>query len=282
MIDLGALLERWWTSGTLIAVARAALILALGLVAARLLGAAVERLLHSKVEIEAARLARRAVFYGVCALFLAAALNEVGFDLTILLGAAGILSVAIGFASQTSASNIISGLFLIGERPFGVGDTIRVGSTIGEVLSIDLLSVKLRTFDNLYVRIPNETLIKSEVTSLTRFPIRRADLKFGVGYGEDLGRVRKVLLEVCDRNPLSLEQPAPILWVTAFGSSSVDLHLAVWATQESYLELKTGLQEEIHGAFREAGIEIPFPQLSVHAGRGSSSIPLSIDRDDAT
>jgi len=104
----------------------------------------------------------------------------------LLLGAAGILTVAPGFASQTSASNLVSGLFMIAEHPFGVGDTIRLGSIAGEVPSIDLLSVNLRTPDNLYVRIPNETMIKSEITNLTRFPIRRLDLEIGVAYKENL------------------------------------------------------------------------------------------------
>ena len=83
--------------------------------------------------------------------------------------AAGLLTVALGFAAQTSASNLISGLFLLGERPFVVGDVIRLASGItGEVVGIDLLSVKIRTFDNLLVRVPNETLLKSELTNLTR------------------------------------------------------------------------------------------------------------------
>ena len=120
-------------------------------------------------------------------MFCVSALRELGFKLSVLLGAAGVLTVAVGFASQTSASNIISGLFLLGERPFSVGDVIRVGSTTGEVLSIDLLSAKLRTFENLFVRIPNETLIKSEVTNLSRLPVRRLDLKIGIAYKEEVG-----------------------------------------------------------------------------------------------
>ncbi|RXM22074.1 mechanosensitive ion channel, partial [Citrobacter sp. AAK_AS5] len=90
-------------------------------------------------------------------------------------------------------SNLISGLFLVMERPFVVGDVITVDDVTGEVLTIDMLSTKLRTFDNLYVRMPNETIIKSRVTNLTHFPIRRIDLRLGVAYREDLARVRAVL-----------------------------------------------------------------------------------------
>ena len=85
---------------------------------------------------------------------------------------------------------------------------------------MNLLSVKLRTFDNLFVRIPNETMIKSEVTNLRRFPIRRIDLQIGVAYKEDLREVREVLLEVADRNPLCLEEPAPLIIFQGDGDSS--------------------------------------------------------------
>ena len=137
-------------------------------------------------------------------LFIFTALKQLGFDLGILLGAAGILSVAIGFASQTSAANIISGLFVVGERSVSVGDVIQVSTFTGEVLSIDWLSIKLRTFDNLYVRIPNEAFIKSEVTNLSKFPVRRVDLQVSIALREDIGHARSVLLQVAEDNVLCL------------------------------------------------------------------------------
>ncbi|MDZ7816437.1 MAG: mechanosensitive ion channel [Planctomycetota bacterium] len=104
-------------------------------------------------------------------------LDELGYKLTALLGAAGIAGIAIGFAAQTSLSNIISGFFLLSERPFAQGDLVQCGSDTGFVLSVSLLSVKMRTFDNKLIRIPNENLIKKEVYNLTKFPIRRVNVK---------------------------------------------------------------------------------------------------------
>jgi small-conductance mechanosensitive channel len=199
---------------------------------------------------------------------------ELGFDLSVLLGAAGILTVAIGFASQTSASNVISGLFLLGERPFAVGDVIRVGGTTGEVLSVDLLSVKLRTFDNLFVRIPNETMIKSEVTNLRRFAIRRVDLQVGVAYKEDLREVREVLLEVANRNPLCLEEPAPLIIFQGYGDSSINHQFSVWAKTENFLELRNSIPVEIKEAFDEHGIEIPFPHRTLYTGSETDPFPV--------
>ena len=182
--------------------------------------------------------------------------------------------MAIGFASQTSASNLISGLFLVAERPFTVGDVIRVGTTTGEVLSIDTLSVKLRTFDNLFVRIPNESLIKSEVTTLTRFPIRRADLLVGVAYKEDLSKVRTILEEVADKNPLSLEEPKPRYIFQGFGESSLDIQFSVWAKRENFLDLKNSIYSEIITAFDEQGIEIPFPHRTIYTGSVTEPFPI--------
>lgn len=197
-----------------------------------------------------------------------------GFKLGVLLGAAGILTVAIGFASQTSASNLISGLFLLAERPFQIGDVIKVENITGEVLGVDLLSVKLRTFDNLYVRIPNETLVKSFVTNFSRFPIRRYDLQLGVAYGEDMDRVNRIIESVADRNPLCLEEPKPLIIFQGFGNSSVDIQISVWAQRQNFLDLRNSLPLEIKKAFDSEGVEIPYPHLSLYAGKHSE--PLTV------
>lgn len=245
-----------------------------GLLLARLASRGAARLVAGSADTHQEILVRRVVFYGVAGLFVASALSELGVDLSILLGAAGILTVAIGFASQTSASNIISGLFLIGEKPFAVGDVIRVNGTVGEVLSIDLMSVKLRTFDNLFVRIPNETMIKTEVTNLLRFPIRRYDLQVGVAYNEDIREVRDVLMEVADANPLCLEEPAPLIIFQGYGDSALQHQFSVWAKTENYLELRNTIPVEVKEAFDERGIEIPYPHRTLYAGSATDPFPV--------
>jgi len=245
-----------------------------GLLLARLASRGAARLVAGSADTHQEILVRRVVFYGVAGLFVASALSELGVDLSILLGAAGILTVAIGFASQTSASNIISGLFLIGEKPFAVGDVIRVNGTVGEVLSIDLMSVKLRTFDNLFVRIPNETMIKTEVTNLMRFPIRRYDLQVGVAYNEDIREVRDVLMEVADANPLCLEEPAPLIIFQGYGDSALQHQFSVWAKTENYLELRNTIPVEVKEAFDERGIEIPYPHRTLYAGSATDPFPV--------
>lgn len=266
----------------LTAIAAGVVLIFLGWLIGRLLSGAFVRTMHHRLTPHQLQLWRRAITHSFLIIFTLSGLHEMGLNLSVLIGAAGVLSVAIGFASQTSASNLISGLFLIGEGPFSIGDFIRVGQTEGEVLSIDLLSVKLRTTDNLLVRIPNEQLIKSEVINHTRFPIRRLNLPIGIAYKEDISKVRATLLNVAQQNPLCLVEPSPNIIVQGFGPSSVDLMFYVWTRTENFLSMRDSIQESIKLAFDEAGIEIPFPQISVNAGSGSGPMPLRIISPDLT
>ncbi len=213
---------------------QALIIIIIGFVLARVASLALRRAFRESASPHVAVLTQRAAFYLILSLSVITALHQLGFNFGVLLGAAGILTIAVGFASQTSMSNLISGLFLIGERPFAIGDLIKIGDTVGEVLSIDLLSVKLRLFDNTYVRIPNETIIKSEVSTLTKFPIRRIDLKIGVAFKEDIARVRQILLDVADKNPLCLEEPSPLFLLQGFGDFSINLQFSVWVKTEDF------------------------------------------------
>src|SRR6056297_2390258 len=221
-------------------------------------------------------LAGKLVFYTGLTILVVTIMGQLGLSLAPLLGAAGIVGIALGFASQTSVSNIISGLFLIAEQPFKVDDIITVNNTTGVVISIDVLSAKLRTFDNQFVRIPNETLIKTEVRNLTRFPIRRFNAKVSVAYKEDISRVKEILMDVADKNEHALSEPTPIILFDAFGTSSIDLLFLVWAPVNEFLKLRNTIQEEIKARFDKEGIEIPFPHVSLYSGAATKAIPIEI------
>ncbi|MFH1994998.1 MAG: mechanosensitive ion channel family protein [Nitrospinota bacterium] len=220
------------------------------------------------------------ILYTGLSLIFISILRELGFQLSTLVGAAGIVGIAVGFASQTSVSNIISGLFLIAERPFEVNDIITVGNITGAVLSIDILSIKLRTFDNKFVRIPNETIIKSDVTNVTRFPIRRIDIPVGVAYKEDIAKVRALLLDIARNEKVCLNEPEPIVILSGFGNSSVDMLLLVWAEKADWLQAKNSITESIKMRFDEEGIEIPFPHVSIYAGSETPPFPVKIISDN--
>lgn len=230
----------------------------------------------ARVSPQTGLIAGKVVFYVGAATLAVTTMIELGFSLAPLLGAAGVVGIALGFASQTSVSNIIAGFFLIAEQPFVVDDLIQVGEVTGRVLSVDTMSVKLRTFDNRFVRIPNETLVKSTVINITRFPIRRVDVRIGVAYREDPARVREVLLDVAEKNPMALMEPEPLIVFEAFADSSLNLLFAVWATRENWLELKNSIQEEIKARFDEEGIEIPFPHRTLYVGSESGAFPIRL------
>ncbi|PRP95169.1 mechanosensitive ion channel family protein [Enhygromyxa salina] len=248
---------------------RLLLFIVVGFVAARVLGSLVGRFAIKRGSAQGAMLGRRFVFYTVIALTGVMILQELGVELSVLLGAAGILTVALGFASQTSASNLISGLFLLGERPFSIGDTIRVGDTTGEVLSVDLLSVKLRTFDNLFVRVPNESLIKSEITNLSRNPIRRINIDLVLSYDEDFDRVRALLYALAMEDPDVLEEPDPIIWVDQLGSSALHIRYLVWASnRHDFPGARARVQEKVAKLFREQGIAVGYSRVQVATAAG--------------
>lgn len=260
----------------------AAFLLVLGIILGSLAARSLSRVMQPRASRHHTVMLRRLVFYVVVAVFAMAALREAGFSLDVVLGAAGILTVAIGFASQTSASNMISGLFLLVERPFEIGDFIEVEGTVGEVIGIDMLSVKLRTTDNLYVRIPNETLIKTPVVNRSRFPIRRLDLTVGIAYAEDVEKVEKLLLELAERNPACLEEPRPFVLVTSFGPSSVDLQFSFWVPRERILEGRSNMMVDIKKMLDQKGIEIPFPHTSIYAGSHSAPFRVELLRPQST
>lgn len=238
----------------------------IGYILARVISNTFIRTMGSRFNAHQRLVWRRGIFYFIFMLFAITSLKEAGFKLSVFLGAAGILTVALGFASQTSASNLISGLFLIGEGSFEVGDTIQLtlirGHTIeGEVISIDLLSVKLLTVDNVYVRLPNEQLIRAPVHNLSKFPIRRLSITVPINFTEDINKVRAVLIDIANAYPLILANPKPRVTVSSFGESSIEILFALWCKQSNYLQVKDEIHEAIRNRFVENQIEIPVPKI---------------------
>jgi small-conductance mechanosensitive channel len=251
----------------------ALVILLVAFLLTRIVGRQIKRApLHAQQQLMLRRIST-AVIFGIG---IAAALGALGIQLGVLLGAAGVATVALGFAAQTSLSNLISGTFLMVEQPFVVGDVIQVDGITGEVLAIDLISVRLRTFDNVLARIPNETMLKANVRNLTHFPIRRVEIDIGVAYREDLPRVRALLLEIAERNKFALREPAPQVIYRGFGDSAVNMMFAVWAARERFLDLRNSLYEDIKRTFDAQGIEIPFPHRTLYAGPATPPLPVRV------
>ena len=251
-------------------------VIVVGIAAIKILNTITGRVTRKYLSQQYKMLVRKGIRYTGSVILLFIVLHLLGVKITALLGAAGIVGIAVGFAAQTSMSNLISGLFMISEKPFEIGDVIRVGGTTGIVLSIDLLSVKIKTFDNQYIRIPNEKLLASELTNITRFPIRRFDINLGVAYKTDVNHLKAVLREIAAANPYCLDEPEPLIVFNKFGDSALEFLFGLWFYKTDYLSLKNSVMEQIKERFDREGIEIPFPHLSLYSGSATDPMPIRI------
>jgi small-conductance mechanosensitive channel len=221
-------------------------------------------------------LLNKAVFYTGIGIVLFIVFSELGIKLSALLGAAGIVGIVLGIASQASIGNAISGLFLVSENTFEIGDFIRVGDKSGIVYSIDLLSIKIRSLDNLLIRIPNQQMIQTEITNITRFPIRRLDIELDVAYKEDLNQVKELLKKIAKENNICLNNPEPLILFKNFGDSGIRILFGVWFEKSNYIKVKNGIIETILKEFAKEGIEIPFPHRTVYTGSATNAFPVEM------
>ena len=147
---------------------------------------------------------------------------------------------------------------------------------MGTVYSIDLLSVKLKTLENLLIRIPNQTMISSEVTNITRFPIRRMDIDVGVAYKEDLKKVFEILRQLSLNNPYCLDEPEPLILIKEFGDSSINFLYGLWFEKSNYVTLRNSIIQDIKTTFEANGIEIPFPHITLYSGEATKPFPVKM------
>lgn len=209
---------------------------------------------------------RTVVGYVGIALAAIIGLSAAGFDLSSLALIAGALSLGIGFGLQNIVNNFVSGLILLAERPFKVGDWIVAGTTAGFVRKISVRATEIETFQNQTVILPNSELINSAVGNWTHRNHRgRVDIPIGAGYGANPRAVHDLLLEIAANDPRVLKVPPPNVIFKGFGDSSLDFELRVHVAEVlDGLSVATNLRFEIVEAFERNGISIPFPQRDVN------------------
>lgn len=278
-IEIPSTLASWMENPLVHNIISSGLVLLIGLPLAALAARVVYRVAAVRFSVQAGLMLSRAVRWILFAVVLATVLNQFGVKLGAALGAAGIVGIAVGFAAQTSLSNVISGFFLLGEKPFVLGDLIEVDGVTGLVDNIGMISASLRTLDNRSVRIPNETLVKSKVTNITRNPIRRYDLEIGVAYNEDIDHVMRVLRETAEGNETCLDEPGALVLFVGFGDSSINFLLGVWMAREDYLVARNTIARDVQQAFAREGIEIPFPHRVLAGGKAGAPIEVRIARE---
>ena len=194
-------------------------------------------------------------------------LQTAGIDLSSLTILFGALGVGIGFGLQNIINNFVSGLIILFERPIKVGDRIEVSGVAGDVIDISMRATTIVTNDNISIIVPNSQFISSTVINWSHTDRNvRFNFPVGVSYKEDPQHIRKLLLEIALDNPGVLKDPKPDVLFTDYGDSALNFNLRVWTSE--YINrpgvLKSQLYYEISRRFKEAGIEIPFPQRDIH------------------
>lgn len=238
------------------------LILAAGWVVSRLVKRVVHPLL-SKLPPLPANILQKGISLLICSLAGVQALHAVGVDIVSILGAAGVAGVAIGFAAQTTLSNLISGIFIMSERSIKPGDYIHVGGFEGTVEAINMLSVTIRQPDNSLLRVPCETIIKTPMSNESQAGMRRCSITVGVEYGTDLDKLQAVAFGVVEAAPYLLDSPAPVLRFVGFDDSCVSIQICAWCQGTDYYGTRYRFAKELYEAFNAAGIGFAFPVRTV-------------------
>src|SRR5882724_12374706 len=198
-------------------------------------------------------------------------LDNAGIHLGALTVFAGAVGVGVGFGLQNIASNFISGLVILAERPITIGDRVEVAGIAGQVQQIRARSTVIRTNDNITMIVPNTKFIDSPVTNWTYGDPRvRFRIPVGVAYGSDVNKVREALIGAGRSNPHVLHDPAPSVFLKQFGENAIDFELVVWSSEMSYRprRYRSDLNFAMEQKLREAGIEIAFPQRDLHIRSG--------------
>jgi small-conductance mechanosensitive channel len=188
------------------------------------------------------------------------------FNVTAFLTGLGILGFTVGFALQNIMQNFVSGVILLIEQPFDVGDAVELNGYGGTVLTISLRTTEMRTFDGLIVMIPNADVLSNTITNYTRAARRRIELPVGVSYGSDPAVARQIVLEAVQNVPGFLGDPQPMVVFHTFGGSSVDMTAYFWidTSKTNPFAAKDTALELIKAALDKKGIEIPFPITTVY------------------
>lgn len=208
-------------------------------------------------------------------------LSLFGIKLSAIWGAAGVAGVAVAFAAQTSVSNIISGVFVIAEKALKIGDLITVAGETGIVDNVGLLSVTIHTTDNQMIRIPNSTIINSNLRNTSYFSKRRLNVEVSVSYETDLEYALDVLVTAPKYCKNILKDPAPLTWIDKFDDSGINLTLAVWFESSKFLAVKNESFIAVKRVFDEAEIEIPYNKLDVKICDDNTTPSAKTKKDSA-
>lgn len=227
----------------------------------KLLKGALER---SSVDTGVVQFLDELVKWGAYAVLILAILARFGIQTTSFITLLGSAGVAIGLSLQGSLANFAGGILILVLKPFVVGDYISACGCEGTVTEISIFSTTLHSADNRNIIIPNGTLSNSNIIDYSANETRRVDMSVDVAYNSDLKHARKVIEEILDREEKILKEPSYVVAVNELGDSGITILIRPWVKMEDYWEVKWRILEQVHNRLNEEGIDIPFPQMTIH------------------
>jgi small conductance mechanosensitive channel len=204
------------------------------------------------------------VRYAILAFAVIAALSKFGIQTTSFIAVLGAAGLAVGLALQGSLANFAAGVLILIFRPFKLDDVINAAGSVGKVVEIGIFTTTLHSPDNQKIIVPNAAVTGGTITNVNANDTRRVDLTAGIGYGDDIGKAKKVLEDILANHPKVLDDPGPTVQVVELADSSVNFVVRPWTKTADYWDVYFDVTRAIKEEFDNNGISIPFPQQDVH------------------
>ncbi|KAF1077884.1 mechanosensitive ion channel family protein [Methanogenium sp. MK-MG] len=260
------------------------IILVLAIIIAKIVSLNLSRFLKDRVRKNDLNLITKAAYWLIFSIGFLTALPYLQVDLSGILVAGGIVGIIIGFAAQSVVANLISGIFLIFEQPLKIGENVLIEDTHIIVEDIRIFSTIGKTFDGIYVRIPNEKIFTTTITNYVANTARRFEYSVEIRYQDDAARAIEIIETLIEEEPFCLKNPGPSVYVDELAADGVIIKTRIWAPSEVWWDVRTTMLWKIKNALEEDGMEIPFPQRTiwVNPGEGDNNPPKTIpDRNNA-
>ena len=240
-------------------------IIIVGLIIARMISNAVNRLMISrKIDATVADFLSALVRYGIIAFTLIAALGRVGVQTASVIAVLGAAGLAVGLALQGSLSNLAAGVLLVMFRPFRAGEYVDLGGVAGTVLSVQIFSTTMRTADGKIIVIPNGKIIAGNIINFSREPVRRNEFIIGVAYDSDIDQVKQILTNIIQSEDRILKDREMTVRLNELGASSINFVVRVWSNSGDLQNVYWDVLERIKRDFDANGISFPYPQMDVN------------------
>ena len=246
-------------------VVTALITLVVGWIVARIISGVLRRVMtKAKVESTLIGFVTNLVFSLLMTLVVISAVQKLGVPTTSFVAVVGAAGLAIGFALQGSLANFASGVMVIIFRPFRAGDFVDAGGVSGTVEEVQIFATILKTPDNKRLIVPNAAITGGTITNYSANDMRRVDLVFGIGYGDDIKKAKTVLEGILAAEPRILADPVPVIAVSELADNSVNFVVRPWVKTPDYWGVLFDLTEAVKLRFDAESISFPFPQRDVH------------------